>query len=333
MGQLIITGPDRLRLLQLSTVGSTVRKSKNGITECYLTMFLNEQAGIIDDAIATNLEAEETVRIVVNGANKYIVLEHLKNVIAAQKFKVDIRLLEENGLIALQGPKSAEVLQPLISGVTLSEVPFMSQFKANFNGIDYTITRSGYTGEDGFEIASTGPNVVKLTHALLSNPVVELAGLGSRDSLRLEAGLCLHGHDISPTITPLEGALTWTVFKRKANDPRIKFIGEDVLTKLSEDVKNKTKTIRKRVGFMVNEPGVVREHCKIFTKDGKEVGETTSGSHGPSLKKSIGMAYVDQAVSADETELLAEQRGKRFNISLKKMPFVPSNYYKRWGTL
>jgi aminomethyltransferase len=189
-------------------------------------MFLNERAGIIDDAIATNLEAEETVRIVVNGANKYIVLEHLKQVIANEHFKVDIRLVEENGLIALQGPKSAEILQGLVSGIKLAEVPFMSQFNALFEGVNYTITRSGYTGEDGFEIAASGPSVVKITQALLKNPAVELAGLGSRDSLRLEAGLCLHGHDINPTTTPLEGALTWTVFKRKANDPRVKFIGE-----------------------------------------------------------------------------------------------------------
>lgn len=107
MGQLVITGPDRLKLLQRTTVGSTVRKSKPGITECYLTMFLNEKAGIIDDAIATNLEQEQTVRIVVNGANKYIVVKHLQEVIAKEGYKVDLKLLEENGLIALQGPKSA----------------------------------------------------------------------------------------------------------------------------------------------------------------------------------------------------------------------------------
>jgi aminomethyltransferase len=209
----------------------------------------------------------------------------------------------------------------------------MSQFNAQFNGVSYTITRSGYTGEDGFEIASTGPNVVNITHALLKNPAVELAGLGSRDSLRLEAGLCLHGHDINPTTTPLEGALTWTVFKRKPNDSRLKFIGEEVLAELTEKVKAKTQSIRKRVGFVATEPGVIREHCKVFTKDGKEVGETTSGSPSPSLKKSIGMAYVDQAVSTDDTELVAEQRGRRIGIKLSKMPFVPSNYYKRWGTV
>lgn len=209
----------------------------------------------------------------------------------------------------------------------------MSQFNAQFNGVNYTITRSGYTGEDGFEIAASGPNVVNITKALLNNPAVKLAGLGSRDSLRLEAGLCLHGNDINQDTTPLEGALTWTVFKRKPTDTRIKFIGEDALTELTQAVKDKKKEIRKRVGFEVTEPGVIRAHCKVFTKEGKEVGETSSGCPSPSLKKSIGMAYVDQAVSADNTELIAEQRGRRIGIKLCKMPFVPSNYYKRWGTL
>ncbi len=170
----------------------------------------------------------------------------------------------------------------------------MSQFNAKFDNQDYTITRSGYTGEDGYEIASSGQNIVKITKKLLENSNVLMAGLGSRDTLRLEAGLCLHGHDINPETTPLEGALMWTVYKRKAGDSRLKFIGEDVLTELSEKVKNKTASIKKRVGFVVTEPGVVREKCKIFTQDGKEVGITTSGSPSPSLKKSIGMAYINQ---------------------------------------
>jgi aminomethyltransferase len=193
------------------------------------------------------------------------------------------------------------------------------------------VTRSGYTGEDGFEISSTGPNIVSITKALLSNPEVSLAGLGSRDSLRLEAGLCLHGHDISPTITPLEATLMWTVYKRKSGDQRLNFIGEDVLSKQQSEVKAKTLKIKKRVGFTLVDAGVVREHCKIFSKEGKEVGETTSGGHSPSLKKSIGMAYIDQSLTADNTELFAEQRGKRFLLKVTKMPFVPSNYYKRWG--
>lgn len=103
------------------------------------------------------------------------------------------------------------------------------------------------------------------------------------------------------------------------------------MSKQANDVKSKTLKIRKRIGFMLNDPGVVREHCKVLTKDGQEVGETTSGSPSPSLKKSIGMAYVDQSFTGENTELFAEQRGKRFSLSVKKMPFVPSNYYKRWG--
>ena len=170
-----------------------------------------------------------------------------------------------------------------------------------------------------------------ITEAILRNPLASLAGLGCRDSLRLEAGLCLHGHDISTSVTPFEASLMWTVHKRKAGDPRLKFIGEDALVKQQADVKSKAISIRKRVGFMLNDAGVVREHCKIFTKEGKEVGETTSGGPSPSLKKTIGMAYIDQSLATEGTELWAEQRGRRFSLSVKKMPFVPSNYYKRWG--
>jgi aminomethyltransferase len=301
------------------------------MAECYLTMFLNENAGIIDDAIVCNHEQEQLVRMVVNGANKYTVVSHLQQVIQAEKYDVKLEHLEDYGLVAFQGPKSAEVLGQVMQVPDLAEVPFMTQFRAKFQGQDYVVTRSGYTGEDGFEISSTGPNVVAITEALLSNPAVALAGLGARDSLRLEAGLCLHGHDINPTTTPFEATLMWTVHKRKAGDNRLKFIGEEVLAKQQADVKAKTLKIRKRVGFMLNDAGVVREHCKVFDKEGKEVGETTSGSPSPSLKKTIGMTYVDQALTAENTELFAEQRGKRFSLSVKKMPFVPSNYYKRWG--
>lgn len=128
----------------------------------------------------------------------------------------------------------------------------MTQFQGKFQGQPFTVTRSGYTGEDGFEISSTGPNVVAITEALLRNNAVGLAGLGARDSLRLEAGLCLHGHDILPTITPFEATLMWTVYKRKSGDDRLKFIGEDALAKQQADVKAKTLKIRKRIGWMSN---------------------------------------------------------------------------------
>ena len=237
----------------------------------------------------------------VNGANKYIVVDHLKKVIEAEKFNVKLNHLEDLGQVAFQGPKSAKILQTFIEGQKLEDVPFMTQFKAKFQGQNLTVTRSGYTGEDGFEISSSGPTIVAFTKALLTNSDVSFAGLGSRDSLRLEAGLCLHGHDISQSTTPLEAALMWTVYKRKAGDSRLPFIGEDVLSKQQSDVKAKTLSIRKRVGFTILEPGVVREHCKIFSKEGKEVGETTSGGFAPSLKKSIGMAYIDQSLAAENT--------------------------------
>ena len=145
----------------------------------------------------------------------------------------------------------------------------MTQFAAKFHGESLTITRSGYTGEDGFEVGSTAQNIVKLTQQLLDNQSVQMAGLGARDSLRLQAGLCLHGHDISQDTTPLEATLMWTVHKRKSGDDRLKFIGEEALAQQQSDVKAKKLKIRKRVGFMVNDPGVVRDHVKLFDKDGK----------------------------------------------------------------
>lgn len=122
----------------------------------------------------------------------------------------------------------------------------------------------------------------------------------------------------------------WTVFKRKQGDDRLKFIGEDALAKQQADVKAKTLKIRKRVGWLNNDAGVVRDNVKLFDKDGNEVGITTSGVPTPSLKKNVGMAYVNSNLTAENTEVWAEQRGKKFSLSIKKMPFVPSNYYKRW---
>lgn len=169
-----------------------------------------------------------------------------------------VELFDDNGLIAVQGPKSPEVLKDVFTDVDFSQIPFMSYFKSKFDGDEYVITRSGYTGEDGFEIAGNGAQIVKITQRLLKNSTLQWAGLGSRDSLRLEAGLCLHGHDMTPDITPLEASLMWTVFKRKDDSKRLKFIGEDALKDLQDKVKSKEKTIKKRVGFIVEEPGIIR---------------------------------------------------------------------------
>jgi aminomethyltransferase len=188
-------------------------------------------------------------------------MKHLNELVEREKLMTRVELFDDNGLIAVQGPKSPEVLKDVFTDVDFSQIPFMSYFKSKFDGDEYVITRSGYTGEDGFEIAGNGAQIVKITQRLLKNSTLQWAGLGSRDSLRLEAGLCLHGHDMTPDITPLEASLMWTVFKRKDDSKRLKFIGEDALKDLQDKVKSKEKTIKKRVGFIVEEPGIIRENC------------------------------------------------------------------------
>lgn len=197
-----------------------------------MTLFLNEEAGIIDDAISCVQEDLEQVRIVVNAGNKYTVMDHFINVSKKEMLNVKVNLEESLGLIAIQGPAAATALQKLVSNIDLADVPFMSVFNAKINGQEHVVSRSGYTGEDGFEISGTGEQINRLTETLMKDENVKLAGLGARDTLRIEAGLCLHGHEMSPTITPFEAGLMWTVYKRKPTDNRISFIGEEQLARI-----------------------------------------------------------------------------------------------------
>lgn len=171
----------------------------------------------------------------------------------------------------------------------------------------------------------------RLVESLLKHEKVELAGLGARDSLRLEAGLCLHGHDISDAVTPFQAVLMWCV--RKGVEPnRLSFLGEKTLSKQIEEVKAGALKIRKRAGFILNDPGIIRENSRILTKEGNEVGMVTSGCYSPILKKCIGMAYLDQGYGKAGTELLAEQRNKTHSLQIMKMPFVKASYYKNWSS-
>lgn len=304
------------------------------LNEAYLTMLLNENGGIIDDCIATNDEEAGKVRLVVNASNKYEVIAHLIAVSRAEFHDVKINLFEDElGLVALQGPASAEVLQSFLDDVNLSDVPFMSQFTTTIKGHEATVTRSGYTGEDGFEISASAAGIVEITEGLLKDGRVMLAGLGARDSLRLEAGLCLHGNDISASTTPFEAALMWTVYKPELETGRLQFIGEEVLRRQVEDSKAKTIRVKKRVGFKMEGTGIVRGGCKVMTKEGEEVGLTTSGVYSPSLSRCVGMAYVDQECVGGGRELLVEQRNRKYEIRVEKMPFVKAKYYKGWQQL
>ena len=237
---------------------------------------------------------------------------------------VELEVLEDATLMAVQGPRAAEALKNLQVSVDLTKMPFMTGLdNVVIAGIKCRLTRCGYTGEDGFEISceKDGP---KVFDALLSQTFVHPCGLGARDTLRLEAGLCLYGHELDETILPVEASLAWVVNKNRRIGDRANFLGSKyVLAQLSKE--NTPK--RKRVG-LVGSGAPVREGDKIF-HEGKEVGVITSGTFSPSLQKPIAMGYVPSSLSAISTKLTAQVRSKKFvPITVEKMPFVPSRYFK-----
>jgi aminomethyltransferase len=226
-------------------------------------------------------------------------------------------------LIALQGPKSHEVLSKFLStSVDLSKLPFMFQINAEVAGINCIVTRCGYTGEDGFEIAVPANQVKKLWNELLSNSSVKPAGLGVRDSLRLEAGLCLYGHDLNESITPIEAQLAWLISKRRREQGG--FLGFETI---SNQLKNGVS--KKRVGIDVLTKAPAREGVEIFSADGsKAVGTITSGTFSPVLNRPISMGYVATEQAKEGTKLQLKVRGKMQDAQVTKLPFVPNKFYK-----
>ncbi|KAJ1838654.1 hypothetical protein LPJ57_011065, partial [Coemansia sp. RSA 486] len=188
-------------------------------------------------------------------------------------------------------------------------------------GIPCHVARSGYTGEDGFELSIPTGEIVGITEALLANPEVKLAGLAARDSLRLEAGLCLYGSDIDSTTTPLEANLVWTIGKRRRAEGG--FIGSDII--LSQIAQKGGE--RRRVGLVI-EGAPARAHSKVLSVDGEEIGEITSGVPAPSLGKNIAMAYVRKGFNKKDTEVKVKVRNRVQNAKVVKMPFTPANYHK-----
>uniref|UniRef100_A0A8C5BMD8 Aminomethyltransferase n=1 Tax=Gadus morhua TaxID=8049 RepID=A0A8C5BMD8_GADMO len=312
-----VHGKDRIKFMESMVVADIAELQDNQGT---LTLFTNEKGGIIDDLIVTKTD-QNYLYVVSNAgcADKDSAL--MKSRLAEFKAAgadVDLEFLDQ-ALIAVQGPSMARVLQ---SGMKedLSKLTFMTSALATVFGVpDCRVTRCGYTGEDGVEISVPLSRVVELTEKLLANSEVRLAGLGARDSLRLEAGLCLYGNDIDDTTTPVEATLVWTIGKRRrqARD----FPGADVIVPLI-----KAKTARKRVGLVSTGPPV-RPHTPILGPDGKVIGEVTSGCPSPCMKKNVAMGYVEAAFAKNGTAVQVEVRKKAVPAVISKMPFVPTNYY------
>ncbi|XP_059800420.1 aminomethyltransferase, mitochondrial isoform X1 [Hypanus sabinus] len=312
-----VTGKDRVKFMESLIVGDIAELKDNQGT---LSLFTNDKGGIMDDVIVTRTSGGY-LYIVSNAGCADKDSAHMKEQLAQFKAAgndADLEFLEA-GLIALQGPSAARVLQEGVSD-DLSKLSFMSSAVTTVLGVKgCRMTRCGYTGEDGFEISVPIEHTVELVESLLKNSEVKLAGLAARDSLRLEAGLCLYGNDIDETTTPVEASLLWTIGKRRR--AAANFPGAEIVLK---QIKEKTR--RKRIGLMSTGPPV-RQHTPILNVDGKVIGEVTSGCPSPCLKQNIAMGYVDTEYSKSGTSIKVEVRKKVVDAVVTKMPFVPTKYY------
>eukprot|EP00878_Enallax_costatus_P000985 GHUV01001117.1.p1 GENE.GHUV01001117.1~~GHUV01001117.1.p1 ORF type:complete len:412 (+),score=112.07 GHUV01001117.1:159-1394(+) len=315
---LSLTGKDAVPFLESLVVGD-IAGLADGTGS--LSVFTNDKGGIIDDTVITKVKPDN-IYLVVNAGCREKDLEHIGKHLEAAKGKgmdVSMAVHDDRGLLALQGPKAMSVLQKLCD-FDLSKFYFGQFAKFDIKGVPCWITRTGYTGEDGFELSIPNTHLPEIAEAFVSDPEVRLCGLGPRDSLRLEAGLCLYGNDLEQHITPVEAGLAWTIGKRRRE--KFDFLGGEVIKQqLAEGV-----PIR-RVGF-ISTGAPARQHSELKTLDGEVIGEITSGAFSPCLKKNIAMGYVKKPYDKAGTELKVVVRGKENNATVTKMPFVKTTYYK-----
>ena len=276
------------------------------------TLLTNERGGIIDDLMVA--KDGEVLRLVVNAARKAVDLAHLRAALGAGA----VSYLEERALIALQGPAAAAVLARLARGI--EAMAFMSMAAVEIDGIACHVTRSGYTGEDGYEISLPGAAAEALARRLLAEPEVAPAGLGARDTLRLEAGLCLYGNDIDESTNPIEADLAWTIPKRRRAEGG--FPGAAIIQReLAQG------PARRRVGIKPEGRQIARGHTPIVDAAGTELGAITSGGFSPSLEGAIAMGYVPAALAAPGTPLRLSVRGAERAAQVAPLPFVPHRYH------
>ncbi|RUS74580.1 hypothetical protein EGW08_017661 [Elysia chlorotica] len=320
MLQTRVEGKDRKEFMEKMVVTDIQALQDNQGT---LTVFTNDQGGILDDLIINNTD-KDYLYVVSNAGCADADLAHMKATEASfKKSGGDVKLsVIENALLAVQGPQMVSVLQPGVD-FDLKNLPFMTTTEGKVFGVDgCRITRCGYTGEDGVEISVPQSGAEKLLASLLgsSQASVKLIGLGARDSLRLEAGLCLYGNDIDATTSPVEANLTWLVSKTRRQ--KLDFPGAEIIV---DQIKKKPS--KRRVGF-VSSGAPIRGHAKIFSEDGSElIGETTSGCPSPSLKVNVSMGYVKTPFAKNGTKVKIEVRKKMIEGEVSKMPFVPSKYF------
>ncbi|WPG40026.1 glycine cleavage system aminomethyltransferase GcvT [Variovorax sp. EBFNA2] len=328
MGQLRLVGPDAAAafetLMPVDVVDLPAGKQRYGL-------LLNDEGGILDDLMFFN-EGHGSLFVIVNGACKVADIAHIQQKIGA---RCEVQPLPDHALLALQGPQAAATLARLSPGI--ERFVFMTGGAVQIGGIPAFVTRSGYTGEDGFEISVAGKDADALARLLLAQPEVKPVGLGARNSLRLEAGLCLYGNDIDTTTTPVEASLNWAIQKvRRAGGAReggfpgaAKVLAQlaAVASGAAGHTDHETLT-RKRVGLVALERIPVRDGTLLQSLEGQDIGTVTSGLLGPTADRCVAMGYVAAAFAEPGTRVQAIVRGKPVPMEVSTMPFVPTRYYR-----
>ena len=317
MGQLRLVGPDAAAafesLMPVDVIDLPVGKQRYGL-------LLTDEGTIIDDLMFVNRGTD--IFVIVNGACKVNDIAHIQARIGS---RCQVIPMPERALLALQGPKAVDALSRMVPGV--EKLVFMTGASFDWQGADLFITRSGYTGEDGFEISVGNDQVDAFARALLAQAEVKPIGLGARNSLRLEAGLCLYGNDIDTTTTPIEAGLNWALQKvRRTGGARAGgFPGANIVLGQLDGTHPLT---RKRVGLIAQERVPVREHVELQSLQGVKIGEVSSGLLGPTANVPVAMGYVDAANAAIGTVVNAMVRGKAVPMTVSAMPFIPNRYYR-----
>ncbi len=320
MGQAFVQGPDHAATAAALEAMVPGEIAKLGLGRLRYTMLLNETGGILDDLMVTRSVSEQDdgrLMLVVNAACKDADYAHID---ARLPDGITLEPAEDRALLALQGPTASAVMSQWCPQA--SELGFMTASSAEFDGIDCHISRSGYTGEDGYEISVAADKSEQLARTLLSHEDVEAIGLGARDSLRLEAGLCLYGHDIDETTSPVEADLVWSMSKRRREEGG--FPGADRIQKELQD-----GPARLRVGIKPDGKAPAREGAEIVGGNGSSIGLITSGGFGPSANGPVAMGYVQSAHATPGNQVGLMVRGEARPAHVVEMPFVPHRYYRK----
>ncbi len=311
MGQFFIKEKENLAVTLEKIIPADLKKLK--VNHSKYSFLLNDKGGVIDDIIIT--KKKDGILIILNAACKE---KDIKQISKYLKSSFETILDEKSSLVALQGPRSAEILEKICPGV--KELKFMQGNEFTIKGKFSYITRSGYTGEDGFEISIENSEVEKLIEFFIENKVKPV-GLGARDTLRLEAGLCLYGHDLNEEINPVEANLKWAISKRRREEG-----GFNGFETIKKDLEKGTEKIR--VGLKPLSRIIAREGVKIFSENEKEIGIVTSGTYGPSVKLPVAMGYINSNFSKEGTKIKILIRDKFYDAQICRLPFYKKNYVK-----